>query len=171
MAVRSAREMRICPGKGPGDNTAHRMRAGEDFARAAAVVIEQLRRDQGFMRRDLKHAVRRGIDDQLARFQMLAAIIQDDLRAGIGPVAQHAAPRRFGKSVEHLRGEPLRIGWQRLIGNQSADLPVPDGGILAPGALHTAAKGSLRGRRPLRAGHPLNMEKAQFFQRIRPEGG
>lgn len=83
------------------------------------------------MRRDLKNTVRGGIDDQLAGLQMRPAIIQDDLRAGIGAVAEHTAPSGLCESVEHLCREAIRIRRQRMIGNQARDLPVPGCRILA----------------------------------------
>ena len=50
------------------------------------------------MRCDLEDGVRRRVDDQSPGLHMLPAVVLDDLRAGIGQVAQHAPARLLAES-------------------------------------------------------------------------
>ena len=65
------------------------MLAHEKLSRNAAVFIELLGRDNVLVRGDLEDGVRRRIDDQCARFHLLAAIVANNVRAGIGEIAQN----------------------------------------------------------------------------------
>ena len=88
-----SRRSRVRPftGKGSGDDPSHAVFAHKELPRNAAVFIELLGRDNVLVRGDLENGVRRRIDDQCARFHLLAAIVPDDIRAGIGKIAQNFA--------------------------------------------------------------------------------
>ena len=129
--------------KGAGDDTAHGVLAGEHFPGNLAVAIKLLHRHNGLVGGDLEYAVGAGVDDQLAGAQMLFPVIPDHIGAGIGQVAEHAPAGALFKLPDHLVGEAIGIGGQRLGADQTGDLPMADGGILALAALLQAAKGGL----------------------------
>ena len=85
------------------------------------------------MSRNLKHGVGRGIHNPLAGFQLLRAIIPDDLGAGVGQIAQNAPAGSGLEGLQHLPGEAMGIGGQGLRRHHACDFPVADGGVLAHG--------------------------------------
>ena len=96
--------------KRAGDDAADAIFAGQDLPRDAAVVIQLLRRHDGLVRRDLEDGIRRRVDDQIAGLHMLAAIVLDDLGAGIGQVAQDAPARLLAEGPQDLLREAVREG-------------------------------------------------------------
>ena len=86
-----SRRSRVRPftGKGSGDDPSHAVFAHKELPRNAAVFIELLGRDNILVRSNLEDGVRRRVDNQRARFHLLAAIVPDDIRAGIGEIAQN----------------------------------------------------------------------------------
>ena len=110
------------------------------------------------MRCDLEHAVRRGIDDQSSRFDVLLAVIANDVGARIRLVAEHPSARCRFKGGDDLVGKAVGIGGERLLGHEPRDLPVADGSILAGRQLaHTGIGG--HGCIDT-ATDPLNVEKS-----------
>ena len=131
-----------------GDDAADAMLSDEDLTGDAAVFIQLLQRDDVLVRRDLEHGVCGRINDEVSRAHMLRAVLCDDLGAGPGCVRQDAAARRLAEGLEHLLGEAVGIGGQRIRGNDARDLPVADRGVLAHGGLCHAGEGArLRGIR------------------------
>lgn len=63
----------------------------EHTASCAADTIELFERNYILVGGYLKDAVRGGIDDEVAGLHMLPAVVENDLRARIGLVAEHAA--------------------------------------------------------------------------------
>ncbi len=94
----------------PGDDAADGMLAVEDFAGAAAGGVEFLDGHDILMGRHLKHAVGRGVDDQVAGFEMLRAEFLDHLRAGGGPVGQDAAAGPTLEFVDDVRRKSMGVG-------------------------------------------------------------
>ena len=82
------------------------------------------------MSSNLQNAVCRGINDQITGAQMFLTIITDDLCAGVRQIAEDAATGFLRKTVQHLFGESVWIGWHRFLGDKSHQLPVTGCGIL-----------------------------------------
>ena len=118
-------------GKGSGDDPSHAMLAHEKLSRNAAVFIELLGRDNILVRSNLEDGVCRRVDNQRTRFHLLAAIVPDDIRAGIGKIAQNFAAGQARKLVDNLLGKAVRVGRQRIFRDDTRDLPVADRGVLA----------------------------------------
>ena len=170
-AGRAGEIRRAAAHKGTGDDAPHAPRASEQLPRLFADLIQLFHRDQFLMGGDLEHTVRRGVDDESAGFQMLLAIIFQHLRTGIRPVAQHLIAGFSGEGVQKFLRKSLREGGQRLRAEQTRDLPVTDGGILAGAGLPqagVAADGRGAGRG---AGHAVQIEQAQSGQIVPLETG
>ena len=84
------------------------MRAAQDVARGLADLVQLPERDHLFVRRDLKNAVGRGVDDRRAGAHVLLAKFLDDLGAGGGLVAERAASDAALEFVHDLRGKTVR---------------------------------------------------------------
>ena len=148
-----------------GDDAADAMLSDEDLTGDAAVFIQLLQRDDVLVRRDLEHGVCGRINDEVSRAHMLRAVLCDDLGAGPGCVRQDAAARRLAEGLEHLLGEAVGIGRQRIRGNDARDLPVADRGVLAHGGLcHAGAGARLRGIRA-EEGQALDVAEAAVHHR------
>ena len=61
--------------------------------------------------------------------------------------------------------EAVREGGQRLGADDTGDLPVANGGILAHALLLQAGKGADGGGILLADGHTVDVEQSEFFQR------
>ena len=92
------------------------------------------------MRRNLKYAVCRGIDNQIARFHVLLAEISDDGRTGVRLIAKHTASGLRFEGGNDFRREAVRIGRHRLLRNQSGNLPMPGRCIFSFGELGAFAE-------------------------------
>ena len=170
-AGRAGEIRRAAAHKGPGDDAPHAPGSGEQLPRLFADLIQLFHGNQLLVGGDLEHAVRRGVHDEFAGFQVLLAVIPEHLRAGIGPVAQHLIAGFGGEGIQQFLRESLREGGQRLRAEQTRDLPVADGGILAGAGLPqagVAADGRGTGRG---AGHAVQIEQAQSGQIVPLETG
>ena len=148
MPVRRARVVAGLADERPRDHAADRVLAGEDLAGDAARVVELLERDRLLVRRDLEDRVGGRVDDPLPRPLVLLAELLDDLRPGRGLVADHAAARAVHERVDHVVREAVRVGRERLRGDDAHQLPVAGGRVLALRALDQPAGD--RGRSRLR---------------------
>ena len=97
-------------------------------------------------------------------FLLLPAVVLYHLGPGIGLIAQHLAAYPFLKGLDKVLREALREGGHRLGRNNSRQLPVSDGGILAAALFRHAAVGAHRGRRRSAAAHLINIKDAHFRQ-------
>ena len=94
------------------------------------------------MGRYLKHAVRRGVHDQISRPHMGIPIVLNHLGSRIGQVAEGPSSRLGAESLQNLGRKSLRISWQRSGRTNSRNLPVAYSGILPLGSLpHTSISG------------------------------
>ena len=87
------------------------------------------------MRRNLKNAVCRSIDDQRALFDSFLPQTLDDLRAGRDAVAEQRIAHPCGKFLHKILREPVGEGRKRLVQYHAAHFPMAGRGILAAGAL------------------------------------
>ena len=152
----------------PCDHAADREPAREHRPRRRADLIELGERHDVLMRRDLEHAVRRGVYNQLPRFHVLFAVVRDHRRARIRAVAQHAAAHSRRKALEERGREAPRERGQRLLADDARDLPVADRRILAVRFLREPRKCGGRRVRPFSARHAVYVEKperAEVWQR------
>ena len=62
---------------------------------------------------------------------MLLAVITDDIGAGIGLVAEDLIPGFGRECIKQFLRETVREGGQRLSAEQTRNLPMADGRILA----------------------------------------
>ena len=95
---------------------------------------------------------------------MLLAVIADDLSAGIRLVAQHLKAGLGSESVQQVFRKTVREGGQRVGTQQTGNLPVADGGILAGAGLTEAGKAADRLGHGGAAGHTVQVEHAQLGQ-------
>ena len=115
----------------PGDHAADPCLPVRISRATRAGLVELLERDRLLVRRDLEDRVARRVDDPLARSLMLLAELLDDLRSRGGLVAEDAAARLVHERVDHVVRETLRVGRKRGIGDDSHQLPVAGGRVLA----------------------------------------
>ena len=122
-------------GEGPRDHAADRVLAGQDLARDPAALVELLERDRLLVRGDLEDGVGRRVDDPLARLLVLLAELLDDVGAGRGLVAEHAAAGPVHERVDHVVREAVRVGRHRRRRDDAHQLPVAGRRVLALRAL------------------------------------
>ena len=103
----------------------------EDLSCHSAILVKLLGRDKGFVCRDLENAVGGGVDDKIARFQMLLAVINENLSTRIGQVTEHTSARCLFECLDYLLGKSVRIGGRRLFGYDARHFPMADGRVLA----------------------------------------
>jgi hypothetical protein len=103
--------------EGPGDHPADGVLAAHDRPRGGARGVELLERHEVLVRGDLQDGVRGRVDDQVARLEVLLAVVGDRLEPVVGRVAQRAATRRLAKRVEDLGREAVGVGPHRLAGS------------------------------------------------------
>ena len=113
----------------------------QQTARRAAVAVKRFDGDDVLVRRHLKHAVGRGVNDVFAGSHMLLAVVADDLGARVGTVAEHAASDGGRKSLQQRLRKAVGKGGEGVRGNKPRQLPVAGGRVLAAGLLaqHRAA--------------------------------
>ena len=150
------------------DHAADGVLARQQGACRAAVAVERFDGDDSFMRRYLKHAVRRGVDDVFSGAHMLFTVIAYDFRARIGTVAEHAAPHGGRKGLQQRGREAVGKSRERARGHQPRQFPMAGGRVLAGGfftqhraaALRAAGKRAAQRRQGKQAG-ALQMRTAQ----------
>ena len=76
------------------------------------------------MRGDLQDRVARGVDDQVARGQLVLAVVLEHFGAGVGLVAHDVAAAERAELVEQLIGEALREVIHLKARGQAHHLPV-----------------------------------------------
>ena len=154
---------------GPRDHAADRVLAGEDPARDPAAVVELLERDRLLVRGDLEDRVGARVDDPLAGALVLLAELLDDLRPARRDVAEHAAPGLVHERVDHLVGEPVRVGRHRLRGQDPHQLPVAGRRVLAARALDEPARDRRRARLRRAAEQRLDVAEPERLERRQVE--
>ena len=122
-------------GERPCDDAADGVLSDQDLARGPAAVVQLLERDGLLVRGDLEDRVGGRVDDPLAGLLMLLAELLDDVRPRRGLVPEHAAPGPVHERVDHVVGEAVRIGRERLRRQDAHQLPVAGGRVLALRAL------------------------------------
>ena len=127
--------MAAFPFKGTGDHPAHPVLSGENLPGDPAVFVQSFRRHDFFMGRDLEHAVRRGVYDELSCLHMLVSVVLYDLGTGVRAVAENASSGAAGEFIKDLRRKSIRIGGQGTAGIDAGNLPVADGGVFPFGCL------------------------------------
>ena len=129
-----------------------------------AIAVELLKRHHILVCRNLEYAVRRGVDDQLARSDMLLTQFIKDRRAGGGLVAQRAAACRLFKALDKVLREPLRECREGALKLHARNLPMAGGRILAGRYLaHLAVRSHRRRNSPCKA-CAINIGKPHFHQ-------
>ena len=143
MTVGRACEAVLCVAdKRTGDDTTHTVLADQKISCNTAVFIQLFGRNNILMRRDLENRVCGGIDDQIAGLHMFLAVFVNYRRAGPRSIGQNASAGCFAEGLKHFFGEAVGISRQRIRRNQTCNLPVTDGGILAHGGFLQAANGA-----------------------------
>ena len=120
----------VASDEGTGDNSAHSVLADEYLSGNTAIFVKCFIRDDLLVRRDLKNAVCRGIDDEISRFYVLVAVIVDDRSSRIWLIAKHSPARSSRKFIEDLLWKSVGIGGHRLFRNDSRYLPMSCRGVL-----------------------------------------
>ena len=82
--------------------------AVDEGACVFADAVELVERNHILMRGDLQHRIARGVDDQVARGQLVLAVVLEHFGAGVGLVAHDVATAERAELVEQLIGEALR---------------------------------------------------------------
>ena len=146
---------------GAGNHPADAVLPLQNFPRLAAGVVQLLQGDPLLMRRHLKHGVGGGVDDPLAGFALLLAVVPDDVGAGIGQIAQHAPAGLLLEGVQNLPGKTVGEGGQGLGGDHTGDFPMADGGVLAHGAFPQPGEGAGGGGGLRQAGHAVDVAQSR----------
>ena len=102
---------------------------------------------------------------------MLFAVILDYLGAGIGFVAQNAAPGLLAKFPNHILREAVGIGGKRFGADKPGDFPMADGGVFSVAALLQAGKCTGRGVCRRATANSVNVEQPQLDQIGGSKGG
>ena len=167
-----------CALKGAGDDAAHGVLAvpfvGQHIPRDLADAVQLLDGHLVLVCGDLEDAVGGGVDNQLARGQMLLAVVADDVGARVGLVAEYPVARAAGELGKYLGGKALGIGGQGIGGDDAGYLPVSDGGVLTARGLGHAgvgAHGSGLAHKVGGVGHTVDVEKAQLLHGGASKGG
>ena len=105
-------------------------------------MIELGHGDNLFVRRDLKHAVGRRVNDQRTRPHVLGPELVDNLRARGGFVAQNPTAGAARKLPDDVGGKAVRKDGKRAVEYDAHQLPVPGHGILAGRDFSHAADGT-----------------------------
>ncbi len=148
----------------PGDHAPHLVRRRQEFPGGLADPVELLHRDHLLVRRHLEDAVGRGVDDGLARAQVLLAQLLDDLGARSRLVAQRPpADGRF-ELFHQLGGKTVRVGGEGMLLVEPGHLPVPGGGVLAVRGDGGPAVGPGGSGRRLQVGQRLDVGQPQANQ-------
>ena len=145
--------------KGTGDDTAHTVLALQNGPSLAAALVEFLQRNQLLMGCHLKNGVHGGVDDPLARVQLLLPVVTDHVGSGVGPVAQAATAGGRLKGIQHLLRKSFRIGGHGFRRHNTGNLPVTDGGVLAHGFFRQPGIGAQGLFRLGQAGDAVNLSK------------
>lgn len=116
----------------------------EHFARDFAVTVQIIQRHDGFVCRNLEHAVRRRIDDELAGLEMFLAQLIQNRRAGRRLVADGAASDCLFVFLDEILREAVRERRERMLQLNARDFPVSGRRILAGGNLAELAVAALR---------------------------
>ena len=150
--------------EGPGDDTAHAVRALQHLTGDLAVAVKLVHGHQLLVGSHLEHAVGAGVDNEGIFLHGLLAVVLQHLGAGIGQIAEDFVAGFGLKLLNELLREAVGEGGQRVRADHTGNLPVADGGILAHALLLQAGKGT-GGRVGLFArSHTVNVEQAQLFQ-------
>lgn len=115
------------------DDASHAMRTIEKFARDLAHFVELSNRNGLLVRRDLKNAVARRVDDRIAGALMLLPEFLDDFRAGGGLVANGFAANGALEFLDQVAWETVFVYGKGLIKPDTAHFPVASGRVLAGG--------------------------------------
>ena len=90
---------------------------------------------------DLEHRIPARVHDGLPRSKVLLAEPGDDLGTGGRNVPQDRSPDGPLEELDHLGRKALRVGGERTVQDDAADLPVAGGGVLPGRALGEAPVG------------------------------
>ena len=150
--------------EGAGDDAAHAALALQHLAGDLAIAVQLMHRHKLLVGGHLKHAVGAGVDDEGILLHGLLAVVLQHLCAGVGLVAEDFVAGLFLELVDEAVREAVREGGQRLGADDTGDLPVADGGILAHALLLQAGEGADGGGILLTGGHAVDVEQAEFFQ-------
>jgi hypothetical protein len=85
--------------EGTSDNSANAMLTNQKLTGLAADVIKLLERNYILMCGNLENAVRRGVNDELACFNMLVTVVANNVCAGVGLVAKNSATDSFAEPI------------------------------------------------------------------------
>ena len=117
-------------GEGTGNNSAHAVLTDKQLACYLAIAVKLRKGYNILVRGNLEYAVRGGVYNKLSRPHVLVTVVADNVRAGVGKVAQRAPARSFLECGNNLGGEAVRICRKGTLGDNSHKLPVTDGGVL-----------------------------------------
>ena len=148
----------------PGDDAAHAVLAFQHLAGDLAVAVQLVYRHQLLVGRHLENAVGAGVDDEGVLLHRLFTVVLEHLRAGIGLVAEHLVAGLFLERMDQLLREAVGEGGQRFRADDTGDLPMADGGILAHALLLQPGKGTHRSVGLLPRRHAVDVEQAQLLQ-------
>jgi hypothetical protein len=124
------------------DDAAYTHPARHQLVRNLTEAIELWDRNHLLVRRDLKHAVRRGIDNGITGPQVLRPQLRDDGRARGSFVAEGAPADASLELGDDWRGKSVREDRKRMVEYEAHQLPVPGDRVLSSRALRHPAESS-----------------------------
>ena len=165
MAVSSAVEgIGSMAEEGAGDDAAHAVLALQHLAGDLAVAVQLMHRHKLLVGGDLEHAVGAGVDDEGILLHGLLAVVLQHLRAGVGLVAEDLVAGLLFELVDEAVREAVREGGQGSRADDTGDLPVADGGILAHALLLQAGEGADGAASFSPAVTPSMLNRPSFFR-------
>ena len=138
--------VRILADEGTRDDPADAVLAAHDGTRLAARLVKLLARHDALVRRELQHAVRRRVDDECSRLDVLAPVVMNDLRARIRLVADELPADARLKRGDDLGRESRRVRRHRVLADDARQLPMPRRRVLAARAFPQPCKRAARRR-------------------------
>ena len=96
--------------KGTGNNSAHTVLTDEHFSCNFAIFIEGINGNDILMGGNLENAVCRGINDKIACFYVLIAIVLYNLGTGIRLIADNSSACLFRKLLDYFGRKSVGIG-------------------------------------------------------------
>src|ERR1044072_4569791 len=115
--------------KGPGDDASNFVFAIEYAPGSFANLIQPVERDDFFVGRNLKHGIRRGVNDWLPAGDVLCSEVLDDFGSRRGEVTGDAG--FLDEAVQDWLWESVWVSRESLLQNYAGHFPVSGGGVFA----------------------------------------
>src|SRR5579885_3187054 len=108
----------------PRDHALHTVWWNTKRARIQTIFVQLVTRNDLFMTRDLKHAIRARVNDWISRFHVLVAELGDDRRPACRFVAESLGADLCFECIHQIFWKSVWISGKGLVGNDPHHFPV-----------------------------------------------